>query len=72
MTVSAKPEGMDDDLETILVIRDPGRRYPISEVLEILSLAQNMGLSLEKESWVEQLTVKQLDALVRSRGKCDA
>ena len=72
MTVRAKPEGMDDDLETILLFRDPGGRYSMRQVVEILQLAQDMGLPLEKESYVEQMTIGQLDALVRSKGKCDA
>jgi hypothetical protein len=71
MTVKAKPEGMESG-ELMFVLSDPDHRYSLDQVVEILNMAQDMGLPLDEGTFVEHMTVRQLEALVRKRGNCDA
>lgn len=71
MTVKPKPKDMECG-ETVFVIADPEKLYSLSQVIEILQLAEDMGLPLGKGTYVETMTVRQLESLVRKRGNCDA
>lgn len=70
MSVSAKPEGENGEL--LFILKDPSRRYSLSEVVTLLTRAQEIGLPLEQGSYVECLTIAQLDALVNDARRCDA
>lgn len=70
MSVQAKPDGATGDL--LFVLRDPGKLYKFHEVVSILAKAEEMGMPLEKGSYLECLTVSQLDSLVNDPRKCDA
>jgi hypothetical protein len=61
-----KTVGNADD-ETLFVLRDPDHLYTHSEVCELLERAENLGFSLERESELEGLTVRELDLLVNRR-----
>ena len=69
MSVHAKQPGDEGDLQ--FVIRDPEKIYSMREVVDLLQKAQDMGLPLEKESWLEQITIRQLDALVNNKSTGD-
>lgn len=58
-----KTKGTNSD-EDLFVLRDPFKEYTHGEVCDLLEKAERMGISLDKGSELEGLTVKQLDNLV--------
>jgi hypothetical protein len=52
------------DSEVLFVLRDPGSFYTHSEVIDLLQKAQDLGFPLERGSYLERLTVRELDILV--------
>jgi hypothetical protein len=49
---------------------DPGGRYTSEQICWLLKMAKDQGHSLERGTYLEQMTISQLDALVH--GKTDA
>jgi hypothetical protein len=71
MSVHAKPDGASGEL--LFLLRDPTRTYSLQEVVTLVAKAEQVGLPLEKGSYVEQMTIAQLDALVNDpTRRCDA
>jgi hypothetical protein len=56
---------MENDLLTL-----NGRYYSMSDIVLLLAKAMEMGLPLEAGSWVESMTIAQIDRLVN--GSYDA
>jgi hypothetical protein len=52
------------------VIRDPEFAYSLDRVVAILAKAEEMGLPLEKGSYLESMTIRQLDMLIHGRTDC--
>jgi len=61
-----KTHGNSED-ETLFVLRDPEHLYTHSDVCDLLERAEELGFSLEKGSELENLTVGQLEQLVRTK-----
>lgn len=61
-----KTKGTDTD-ETLFVLHDPDHLYTHSEVCDLLEEAEQIGFSLEAGSELENLTVRELEVLVRVR-----
>lgn len=69
MAVDINPPGGDGE---ILFVLPHDARYSVRDVVKLLQAAQDIGLPLEKGSYLEHMTIAQLDSLVRDRSKCDA
>lgn len=57
-------------MDVLFDFRDPEGAYTPSQIAFILKKAEAMGLPLEKDSYVEKLTIKQLARL--TNGHYDA
>ena len=51
----------------MFVLHDPDHEYSHSEVCDLLEEAERLGFSLDAGSELENLTVRQLEILVRRR-----
>ena len=56
---------MDDD--TLFYLRDPHAEYTCGQIAEILKRAESMGYPLERGSYLESMTVKQVDRLTQQK-----
>ena len=56
---------MEDD--TLFCLRDPHAEYTCGQIAEMLIRAEKMGFPLERGSYLENLTVKQLDRLTQQK-----
>jgi hypothetical protein len=61
-----KTKGVSED-ETLFILRDPEHLYTHSEICDLLQLAEDLGFPLERGTYLEQLTVRELDILVHTR-----
>lgn len=61
-----KTKGNPED-ETLFYLRDPDHLYTHSEVVDLLEEAERLGFSLDKGSELENLTVRDLEHLVRTK-----
>lgn len=61
-----KTKGTDAD-ETLFVLRDPEELYTHSEVADLLQKAEDLGFPLKSGTYLEKLTVRELDVLVNTR-----
>ena len=59
-----KTRGAHSD-ETLFSLRDPDRLYTHSDVCDLLEEAERQGFSLEAGSELENLTVAELERLVK-------
>lgn len=59
-----KTRGSASD-ETLFILRDPDHLYTHSQVCDLLEQAENIGFSLEAGSELENLTVRELELLVK-------
>ncbi len=50
--------------EDVFVLRDPGHEYTHSEVCDLLQKAFDLGFDLETGTFLENMTVRELDVLV--------
>lgn len=55
--------------ETLWVARDPSRLYRTEEVCDLLEQAAGRGISLDKGSPLEHLTIGELDAMLNGRSR---
>jgi hypothetical protein len=55
--------------ETLFVVKNPLQMYSEEEFCQLLEQARARGLSLEKGSPLEQLTVGELDQMLNGRTK---
>ena len=60
---------MDTDRndDVLFYLRDPEYLYEPEQVMELLEEAQSLGFSLERGSELENMTVRELERLVRVR-----
>jgi hypothetical protein len=56
--------------EVMFRIRDPELRYSLDQVVAILAKADEMNLPMEKGSYLESMTIRQLDNLVNGKADC--
>lgn len=56
-----------EDDTFLFEIRDPSGKYTPDGVAALLLRAEQMGHPLEKGSYIQHLTISQLDALVNGR-----
>lgn len=61
-----RTKGTDAD-ETLFVLRDPEELYTHSEIVDLLQKAEDLGFPLERGSYLEKLTVRELDVLVNTK-----
>lgn len=55
---------MDDILFSIT---DPDNRYTLEQICAILRMAEHQGYFMGKGSYLQDMTVRQLDALIHGR-----
>jgi len=55
---------MDDDL--LFLISDPSARYTCGQIVSILERAESQGHPLERGSYLEKMTIAQVDRLTRN------
>ena len=60
-----KTHGTKDD-ETLFHLRDPDHLFTHSEVCDLLQKAEDMGFPLEAGSYLENMTVRELEVLVNT------
>jgi hypothetical protein len=65
MPVSKMKDGEGGDL--CFAIRDPDCLYTYDQVVQILQKAQDMDFPLDAGSYLEDMTIKQLDDLVNGK-----
>lgn len=53
--------------ETLFLLKDPDGRYTIGQIVILLREAERQGHPLEPNSYLENLTVRQLDDLAHQR-----
>lgn len=58
---------MSQEDEFLFMIRDPEGRHTNEGIAALLLRAEQMGHVLTKDSYIQHLTVEQLDALVNGR-----
>jgi hypothetical protein len=61
-----KTKGLKTD-DTLFVLRDPDHIFTHSDVVDLLEEAERLGFSLEAGSELENLTVRELEVLVRRK-----
>jgi hypothetical protein len=58
-----KTHGRKDD-ETLFLLRDPDQLYTHSEIVALLQRAEDLGFPMEKGSYLNNMTIRELDRLV--------
>jgi hypothetical protein len=61
---------MNPEDELLFTVRDPEGHYTSDQICSLLQRAREQGHSLERGSYLADMTIRQLDALVH--GKTDA
>lgn len=56
--------------ETLFLLKDPEGWYTIGQIASLLRQAEAQGHTLERNSYLEKMTVRQLDNLVHGRMDC--
>ena len=56
-----------EDGELLFVVRDPTGLYTVAHICALLRMAQVHGHPLDRGSYLEHMTIAQLDALVHGR-----
>jgi len=61
-----KTKGTPSD-ETLFILRDPEELYTHSDIVDLLQKAEDLGFPLEAGTYLEKLTVRELDVLVNRK-----
>ena len=48
-------------------MNDPDHLYTLSEIIDLLAKARDLGFSLERSSYLENLTIRELEVLINRR-----
>lgn len=53
--------------ETLFILKDPEDLYTVEKIQSILQMAEAQGHPLEKGSYLEKMTIRQIDDMVHGR-----
>jgi hypothetical protein len=53
--------------ETLFILKDPEDLYTVERIQSILRMAETQGHPLEKGSYLEKMTIRQIDDMVHGR-----